>query len=247
MHIKKLSWLCLVVLPCRILCADFFSLHNTGWYFYDDPKAAHKKHGRMSTASALQVLHFKQQQLKRAKARLVMQPTVANARDYIQLQNAASEQSSRVEHAWKRALLYYPELDFSLNHPIRSVARRIDIDSTSIKIDQALFNFSKQQGLFFFYKSTCPYCRRFAPVVKRLSEHYHIHIIPISLDGRAFPLFPHTRFDAGQARRFGVHATPALFAINPQTKKVAPVSYGFLAEDEIKARLFRLATQGRAL
>lgn len=253
-HAVLLSLLCAMALvfPRLGFAIDFFSSHNTGWYFYDDPETDDdppkpKLQNTAADAAVLHALSVEKQQLKIAKAHLVMMPTVPHARDYIRLQNAASRQAARVAQVWKRALLYYPELDFSLKHPTRSVARRIAIDAQSKKIEQALNTFSKHQGLFFFYKSTCPYCRRFAPVVKRLVEQYHIQLIPITLNGLSLPLFPHSRRDAGQAHRFGVHATPALFAIDPRTKKVTPISYGFIAEDTLKARLSRVATEGRAV
>lgn len=240
-----------LVFPVLGFAADFFSSHSTGWYFYDDPKThddpqPHSPH--QNTAQDVAVLHAldaQRRQLKIAKAHLVMYPTVRHARDYIRLQNAASRQAARVTHVWQRALLYYPDLDFSLTHPTRSVARRIAIAAQSQKIDSALKTFSKRMGLFFFYKSTCPYCRKFAPVVNRLVKQYHIQLIPITLNGVPLPLFPQSRRDAGQARRFGVHATPALFAIDPRTKKVTPISYGFISEEQLKARLFRIATTGR--
>ncbi len=70
--------------------------------------------------------------------------------------------------------------------------------------NNAIRQLAQHSGLFFFYRSTCPYCQRFAPIVRDFSERYGITVIPISTDGYALPSFPNSRVDTGQAEKFHV-------------------------------------------
>ena len=96
-------------------------------------------------------------------------------------------------------LLNYPELDFSLRHPTNNLAKQIDLDSARQQENAAIQQFSQHNGLFFFYRSTCPYCQRFAPILKDFSSRYGLSVVPITTDGISLPEFPNSHSDQGQA------------------------------------------------
>ena len=137
----------------------------------------------------------------------------------------------------------HPELNYSLDHPTNQVGIQIYQEEESKKKDTAIQVFKKQYGLFFFYKSTCPYCKRFAPILASFALRYGLAIIPITLDGIPLPEFPNTRNDTGQASKFHVSMTPALFAVNPYTQKAFPVAYGLTSETELRDNIYKIMTQ----
>ena len=100
--------------------------------------------------------------------------------------------------------------------------------------DKAIALLAKHSGLFFFYRSSCPYCQRFAPIVKDFSERYDITVVPITTDGIALPAFPHSHIDQGQSARFKVTVEPALFTVDPYSGEIIPVGYGLMSEDELR-------------
>ena len=142
-----------------------------------------------------------QEQVKQSLDLAILNPTVDNVRNYITLQNQFGERAQRFSEVWKTVLLNYPELDFSLQHPTNSMAKQIDLDQTHQQEDAAIRQLAQHSGLFFFYRSTCPYCQKFSPIVKDFSERYHLSVMPITTDGISLPDFPHSHSDQGQAAR----------------------------------------------
>ena len=163
--------------------------------------------------------------------------------NYITLQNQLSAQSTRFAEQWQKVLLLSPELNYNLVHPTNQLATHIYADEHRKKEEEAIAALSKQSGLFFFYRSTCPYCQRFAPIVKAFSSTYHLTVIPVTTDGISLPEFPHSYPDRGQAKVFQVKVEPSLFAVNPYTHKAYPIAYGLISESELRQRILDIANR----
>lgn len=96
---------------------------------------------------------------------------------------------------------------------------------------------NQQQGFFFFYSSACPWCQKFAPILKDFSESTGFEVIAISMDGGVLPDFPAAIIDEGQSRLFNITTLPSLFLINPETQVAKPVSEGAISADELRRRM----------
>ena len=129
-----------------------------------------------------------------------------------------------------------------VEHPTNAVAKQIYLDTHNEKETAVISQFFKTRGLFFFYSSTCPYCQKFAPIVKSFAARHGILVIPITTDGIPLPDFPNSRTDIGQARKFKIRITPALFAVNPYNNKALPIAYGFISESDLRQRILDIAT-----
>ena len=182
-----------------------------------------------------------QMSVKRSLDTAILNPTPENMKNYIAQQNEVTQRSARFSKLWQEALLQDPQLDFSLQHPTNNIARQVEVDQQSTQEEQAIKKLAQESGLFFFYRSTCPYCRAFAPILKRFADRYGITVMPITTDGITLPEFPQSYTDQGQAATFQVKVEPSLFIVNPYTKKAIPVGYGLMSEVDLKKRILDIA------
>jgi conjugal transfer pilus assembly protein TraF len=220
---------------------NYYAQHAIGWHWYDDPKLAAKADNKVTVNPILQMQALKQT-VEWTLDKAILDPTVENVKAYIVLQNAISQRADQFSRVWQWALLQGPHLDFSLVHPTNQIGRAVYLDALTDQQDQAIKALAKQRGLFFFYHSQCPYCQRFAPIVKSFSERYGMPVVPITTDGIALPEFPNSRSDQGQAQKFQVRAQPALFTVDPYTHQAVPVAYGLISEQDLRQRILNIAT-----
>lgn len=110
--------------------------------------------------------------------------------------------------------------------------------------DELVKQFARQSNLFFFYTSNCPYCHKFAPILKSFVDSYKINLVPITQNGIMLSAFPDSKIDNGlQSAMFHVRGVPALFALDPNTHEVILVGYGFMTEKDLKNRIANTALQ----
>lgn len=228
---------------------NFYHQHAIGWHWYnekiitDNSKKPREKTTFLSTSiDPTKEMAAVRATIERALNRAILHPTPDNVASYLELQNKISNQSTQFANVWQKVLLEHPELNYSLVQPTNNTAKQIYLDSYEEKESQAIAQFFKQRGLFFFYSSGCHYCQKFAPIVKSFAARHGIAVIPVTLDGESLPTFPNSRTDLGQARKFKVTVTPALFAVNPYTNKAIPIAYGFISESDLRQRILDIAT-----
>lgn len=231
---------------------DFFSQHAEGWHWYEtdtvtpvkkEPQTNSPIASSISPQDPLKTLEAIQHDLAEAKALAVLYPTPANVANYIRLQNAITANANQFGNTWQQVIWQNPGLNYSLSHPTSQIAKDAYLDKERETDMASLKNVSQHYGLFFFFASTCPYCHRFAPIIKDLQEKYNLSVIPISLDGKGLPEYPDFVTNKGQAEAFHVTSWPALFMVNPQKRQVIPITFGLIGEDEVIHRMVTLATK----
>lgn len=220
---------------------DYYNLHAKGWHWYDDPKDEDDDE-EVEKNDAVVQMDAVRATIKRALDQAVLNPTKENIKNYKIVQDQLSRQAEKFSNKWKEVLLENPELDYSLIHPTNNAGRMIESDQNHAKEEAAIKQLASRSGLFFFYRSSCPYCRSFAPIVKQFAEAYGIKVVPITTDGISLPEFPNSYINKGQAQRFGVRVEPALFAVNPYTEKAFPITYGLISLADLKRKVLEIAT-----
>lgn len=183
-----------------------------------------------------------QKKIKMAMRKAYLFPTPENLHQYKILQDQTTEQANQFSNAWQDMLLQHPENNYALTHPTNGVGLQIYHEKEAINKDKIITQFAQTSGLFFFYRSTCTYCQRFAPILKSFSVRFNIAIIPITLDGISLPDFPGSQTDHGQAKQFHVKVEPSLFAVNPYTQKAYPIAYGLVSEAELRDNIYNIMT-----
>lgn len=243
------KWIVMIALSLMCFSAyaeDFYSQHEQGWFWFDDPKVASKKQssdGLNTPSDPTEQVMLARQKLKKALDNAIMDPTPQNVQTYIALQNQMSERANLFANTWQKVIHDNPELNYSIEHPTSNVGLQVFHQAESQKKLELIKQFSERAGLFFFYKSTCPYCQRFAPILKHFSDTYHIVVVPITMDGIPLPEFPNSRQDSGQAKQFHVSVEPSLYAVDPQTQKAFPVAFGLTSESELLDNIYNIMTR----
>lgn len=217
---------------------------ETGWNWYEKEKVEstnEKENTRSVTIDPVEEIKALRYSLQKALDEALLSPTKENVIKYVVLQKQMADKAGAFEKTWKEVLLERPDLDFSLVHPADNLARKVEIEENNRLENKAIAFFAQRSGFFFFYKSNCPYCHAFAPILRRFTDQYKLEVIAISLDGGILPDFPNSYKDQGQSRVFNVKATPALYIVNPYTKEGIPFSFGLLSESDLKRRFLEIA------
>ena len=217
----------------------YFNQHEKGWHWYNDPK---KDDDDNVSVSPTEQMNAVRAVIKNSLDKAVLYPSKENVKTYLALQNQLMNRSSEFQHNWQAVLLESPDLDYSVSHPTNNIAKQVEYEQQKNKEDAAIKELAKKSGLFFFYRSTCGYCQKFAPIVKDFAETYGITVVPITTDGVSLPEFPNSYPDQGQAEKFHVTVEPALFSVNPYTHQAFPITYGLTSEADLKKRILDVAT-----
>jgi conjugal transfer pilus assembly protein TraF len=243
--VKYLIMILCFVCSTASLAENYYENHETGWYWFDDPAQKvikpipeKKSLDNDPTESVDKVKNT----IKHALDKAIVDPTPENVERYITLQNEMSQRANQFANTWQEVLLKHPELNYSISHPTNNVALQVYHENESKQKNAVLEQFAQHSGLFFFYRSTCPYCQRFAPILKHFAETNHITIIAITMDGISLPEFPDSKHDSGQAEKFHVTVEPSLYAVDPTTQKAYPVAFGLTSETELQNNIYNIMT-----
>ncbi|QHM74019.1 type-F conjugative transfer system pilin assembly thiol-disulfide isomerase TrbB [Mixta intestinalis] len=92
-----------------------------------------------------------------------------------------------------------------------------------------------------FIRSDCPYCHRFNPILKSVSEQTGIDVFVYSFDGKGDNTFPKVMpVNDSVLKDFFAElpqATPTDFVINTQSLVTIPLSQGEMSAEALKQRL----------
>ena len=208
----------------------------------DDP--AEQPPADSEEAAAVAALKQLREDVERKRALAIVKPTPENVKRYIVAQEALMDRAALFSDIWRRVLWAHPELNYQLRNPTNNAAIQVSDTQRAAKERAALAGLGREWGLFFFFRSDCPYCHRMAPTLKWLSEQYGIAVFPVSLDGGGLPDFPKPARDNGMAGALGVSIVPLVVLGNVKDRRLLPIGSGVLSAQEIVARLY-LLTQTR--
>ncbi len=109
--------------------------------------------------------------------------------------------------------------------------------------DNRLSQLAQKDGVLFFFRSDCPYCHRFAPILKRFSAQYGLTVIPISLDGLGIAEYPNPKTNYDIGRKLNVSVVPAIFLVDPEKNAVATIGYGYSDYSAMTEKILSAADQ----
>jgi len=226
----------------------YYKDREKGWFWYLEEKKkeeARKTERKPETQSRKRLEDMTTDELKayseeKLKAALD-QPTVENVREYMVVQKFIMEKAQTFTTTWQQALRLYPDLDWTIEHPVSTVGLNVYKRNRENQIDDVLSDLAQYAGLFFFYNSRCPYCREQAGILKTFQYQYEMNVMAVSLDGGGLPEFPDYRKDNGIAGNLGVARVPTIvLAVPPEG--MAPVSVGIATLSDLRERIYDLVT-----
>jgi conjugal transfer pilus assembly protein TraF len=122
----------------RFYCQD---RHLGTWFYCERPKA--EKLNPVAppapqAQTAAEKLDAVTAELRELKARAILEPTPDNVTAYIRFQRTQLDRASLFGDVWQRALWQTPDLDYTLQRPVGSVAKQQWSDARKVERDQAL-------------------------------------------------------------------------------------------------------------
>ncbi|WP_241576711.1 type-F conjugative transfer system pilin assembly protein TraF [Rosenbergiella collisarenosi] len=225
----------------------------TGWHWYNEPHKEKKEKkvdkkptdeipdiSKMPIQEQVQVL---QKYTKDALARAILYPENSEATaTFLRWQKFWTDHASYFSQSFAVAQLKHPDLDYNLQHSHYNAVSSIEAAKSQSVQDKAIEKIGQQYGLFLFYRGSDPIDSQMAGVVSSFAKAKHISILPITVDGVVVSNLPETKPDTGQAKSMGITHFPALFLVDPKTKKFEPIAYGFMTQDDLATRFLYVAT-----
>lgn len=179
-------------------------------------------------------------ELERLKDVAIMSPTDANVKAFGLAVEYMLTRATVFTDVYRRVAWQTPELNHVDRRPGNQVGVDTYNDQRNARKTQSIAELARNNGIFFFFRSNCPYCHKLAPLLKRFQELHGMEIFPVSMDGGGLPDFPLFETDRGAAAKFGVDRVPALFLSNKTTGKVQAISFGMITLSEIEERIYVL-------
>lgn len=92
-----------------------------------------------------------------------------------------------------------------------------------------------------FYRSTCPHCQRFDPILKQFSQDYGFKVYAYTTDGNSLPSFPKSMPMTTTVEKTFFNSpnieVPSLFLINVKTMKAYLIDQGEMSYQDLNSRV----------
>ena len=226
---------------------------SLGWHFYCDRAAERQPDSPAAPrATAPPVIGDPQSAtdriaamrgaLEEARAEAILDPTPAKVTAYLLLQQETLQRAATFSDAFRRTVWASPELDYTLKRPVGALAKQLWSDERRQARDRTLASLKNRYGLIYLGHAGCAACRVFGPLLRAFAIRHGLDVLAVSLTGAALEGWPEAVADNGRAARLGLGEAPvpALALFDTKTKRVLPVGFGVMAEDEMAERLFAL-------
>jgi conjugal transfer pilus assembly protein TraF len=227
----------------------YWQQHRDGWFWYRDPpppkaRPVPKKPVNPTRPRELGDFEAMQQRLETLKRVAVMNPTDDNLMTYMRFQRMVMDRSQVFADRWQRLVWREPGLDYASDgRPTNTLAIAAFDQRQSEQDRAAVRQLATTHGLVFVFRSDCPFCHRFAPILKRFAQQHGLAVLAVSLDGGTLPEYPDARPDNGVAARLNARAVPALYLTQPSRREFRPVGFGMMSNTDLLERIAALARE----
>ena len=221
------------------------------WFYCSRPEPESEEELEPTAAPATPIPATREQVLEEAQAYVAelenarltaaYSPTPENVRYYQELQYDATERAAVYTDHWRRNVWSDASLDYTTRRPMAQFANHTFVDERAAEMETDLANLSDDYGLFYFYRSDCPYCQRFSPVLRAFADRYGVEVRAISVDGGPMPDFPNATLDRGEFARLlegRESVVPAVLLLDTATNTPHWVTFGLISGQELAERIF---------
>ena len=178
------------------------------------------------------------EKLPEYRDRALEDPSPENVRAYFYLQRYAMDVAQRFALVAQKVVLADPALDENTRRPISTYGGHVFDEVARENLVRIASKIASMAGVWYFYRSDCPYCKAQNPVLERLQRRIGLAVLPIALDGRAMTEGAYARFVAnrGHAEQLGVTQTPTLYLVRKPNEFVL-LSEGLVTDDGLLERI----------
>ena len=221
-----------------------------GWHFYCDRQDRSEEQASPRAAPpsaaderpATERIQAMRRALEEARAEAILDPTPSKVTAYLRLQQETLQRAAAFSDAFRRTVWSTPELDYTLRRPVGALAKQVWSDQRRVDRDRALARLGERYGLIYLGHAGCAGCKVFGPLLRAFAKRHNLDVLAVSLTGEALEGWPEAVPDRGRAARLGLGnaPVPALVLFDTKTKRVLPVGFGVMAEDQMAERIFAL-------
>ena len=180
--------------------------------------------------------------LEEARATAVLDPSPMKVKAYLRLQQETLQKAAAFSDAFRRAVWATPDLDYTLRRPVGALAKQLWSDERRVSRDAALRALNERYGLIYLGHADCAGCKVFGPLLRAFAIRHGLDVLAVSMTGGPLEGWPEAVPDNGRAAKLGLYGVPlpAVVLFDTGTKKVLPVAFGVIAEDQLAERIFVL-------
>lgn len=222
----------------------YYKDKGRGWFFYEEPKVILKEEEKEEEEkqvvapqppviekvepilSPSERLREQGKAYEDAAALAVLEPSAENYKNYMVLSQKLLNQAevfadgvqdfTYTDASFDARLNTTQGADFNLKNEIGKQQKLAKLDALA-----------KKTAILFFYRSDCPYCHKYAPIIKDFSQNTGFMIVPMALDAKPLlPEYPQFRVDNALAQKLEVGAVPALYLLEPKQNNVTTIGFG---------------------
>ena len=150
------------------------------------------------------------------------------------------DMSDNFRKVWELALLSNPELDYTADHPVSTIALHAKNKEKYAQNGKDINRIGTEAGIYFIFSSTCPFCVEQAKILKRFENNYGMSVFPLTINGEGLNEYPYPDNGGTMANRLNIGKTPTLILAYPQEDKMIPLASGLVTEDELIHRILIL-------
>ena len=231
----------------RSWCGSNGSNASLGWHFYCDRNEAPEPEApapapQTGPQSATERILEMRRALEGARAAAVLDPTPEKMATYLRLQQETLQRAAAFSDVFRRTVWATPELDYTLKRPVGALAKQLWSDERRVERDRALARLGERYGLIYLGHAGCAGCKVFGPLLRAFATRHGLDVLAVSMSGEALEGWPEAVPDNGRAQKLGLAGSPvpAVVLFDTQTKRVLPVGFGVMAEDQLAMRIFTL-------
>ena len=247
---KHIAALIMMLFASQVF-ADFSQTpaHGFHWYSKEErilkPKVVVKAPPVPQLSPYEKILKMRKATLDKLSQALI-EPSFEATHEYMKAQQVYAKKNQAFVRYWQQVLMTHPELDHTLNFPTDNAAIAIRNDSRNELTERVIQESAKKYGLILFYRGESVVSQKMISHLLPFVTSNHFSMISVTTDGQSIQGLPNPKNIPLKAVQnmldIQERYMPALYLVNLETKKMSPLSFGFVSLTELKERFLDVAT-----
>lgn len=224
------------------LHAGFYDRYMEGRYWYNEQQLEESEELQdqetITKDNAQEQLSILQDKFKTSIALALLKPTKSNVKQYMILQQKIMNLSDEFSNTWQQVLLESAGLNGELDNPTAQFALDATKAMEYTAIEECLKKNKEEWLLIFVYDSAQKYSQLAGEMMESFQADTGWEVVPVTLDGKDLPGWPHSKLTKDQGETLGVEASPAYILVNKKTEEIKGAGYGAIAIFRLKQNIY---------